>query len=139
MRVEAIVCTMKIVDTMSNQAKANHPKRRFYSAELKAEVVQQCTQGGASVARVALHHGINANIVHRWLREDENAALTARTQSFIPVTFDTPGAAALANDGASGSTRDIRVEVRRGSSAITVNWPLAGAASCGAWLREWLG
>ena len=130
---------MKIVDTMSNQAQGNQPRRRFYSAELKAEVVQQCRQSGASVARVALHHGINANIVHRWMREDENAALTARTQSFIPVTFDKPGAGALANDGACGSSSDIRVEVRRGSSAITVNWPLAGAASCRAWLREWLG
>jgi len=130
---------MEIVDTMSNQAKANQPKRRFYSAELKADVVQQCNQGGASVARVALHHGINANIVHRWLREDENAALMARTQSFIPVTFDNPIATAPVNDSASAGASNIRVEVRRGSSAITVNWPLAGAASCGAWLREWLG
>lgn len=60
---------MNIVDTMLNQAKANYTKRHFYSANLKSEVVQQCTQGGASVAGVALHHGINVNVVHRWLRE----------------------------------------------------------------------
>ena len=45
-----------------------------------------------------------------------------------PVTLDAPAVAAP----------DIRVEVRRGTSAIIVNWPLQGAGSCAQWLREWL-
>lgn len=49
---------------------------RYYSPQLKAEVIQECRQGSASVAGVALAHGINANIVHRWLHEDERAALS---------------------------------------------------------------
>ncbi|UUZ66389.1 transposase (plasmid) [Polaromonas sp. P1-6] len=60
---------MKIMHTMASEANANRPTRRFYSAELKTQVMQECRQGGASVAGVALSHGINANIVHRWLRE----------------------------------------------------------------------
>ena len=49
---------MKIVDTM-----AKRPLRRKYSDQLKLQVVQECRRRGASVAGVALSHGINANIV----------------------------------------------------------------------------
>jgi transposase-like protein len=52
---------MKIMHTMASDALANRPQRRFYSPELKAQVMQECRQGGASVAGVALSHGINAN------------------------------------------------------------------------------
>ena len=43
--------------------------RRQYSAEFKQEVVTLCRQPGMSVASVARRHGINHNIVHRWIRE----------------------------------------------------------------------
>ncbi|MFC5521671.1 transposase [Polaromonas jejuensis] len=39
----------------------NAPKRRDYSPELKTQVVAECWVAGASVAGVALAHGINAN------------------------------------------------------------------------------
>ena len=57
---------MKIIHTMSSEALAPIPKRRLYSPELKRQVVAQARLPGASVAGVALSHGINANIVHRW-------------------------------------------------------------------------
>lgn len=41
-------------------------KRRQYSAAMKAQVVAECGEPGASVAKVAMAHGINANVVHRW-------------------------------------------------------------------------
>ena len=33
----------------------------------------------------------------------------------------------------------IHLELRKGTATVTVNWPIASAAECGAWLREWLG
>ncbi|OYY39307.1 MAG: hypothetical protein B7X65_00360 [Polaromonas sp. 39-63-25] len=57
---------MKIMHTMASEAHANRPKRRVYSTEIKTRIAQECRQPGASVAGVALAHGINANIVHRW-------------------------------------------------------------------------
>ena len=56
------------------------PKRRFYSPELKLQVVAACAQGDASIAGVAMQHGINANIVHRWLREHSQGTLVNRPQ-----------------------------------------------------------
>ena len=124
---------MKIMHTMSSEAQANRPTRRFYSPEFKAQVLQECRQSGASVAGVALAHGINANIVHRWLREPTASALSPQSQAFVPVTL---------NDSAPGhaphAEPDIRVEVQRANATIVVKWPLQGSAACAAWLREWL-
>jgi transposase len=41
--------------------------RRVHGAELKAEVLRQCGEPGASIAAVALAHGLNANLVRKWL------------------------------------------------------------------------
>ena len=82
-----------------------------------------------------MSHGINANIVHRWLREQTPSALVPQLQAraFVPVTLGeaAPGPAPHAE-------LDIRVEVQRANSAIVVKWPLQGASECAAWLREWL-
>jgi transposase len=124
---------MKIMHTMASEAQANRPTRRFYSPEFKTRVRQECRQSGASVAGVALSHGINANIVHRWLREQTPSALVLQSQAFVPVTLDdaAPGHAPHAE-------QDIRVEVQRANATIVVKWPLQGGAACAAWLREWL-
>ena len=130
---------MKTMHTMASEAPANRPKRRLYSPELKTQVMQECRQSGASVAGVALSHGINANIVHRWLREQTTSALvpqfqvSANANAFVPVTLNksAPGPAPHAK-------LDIRVEVQRANSAIVVKWPLQDSAACAARLRGWL-
>ena len=125
---------MKIMHTMASEANASRPQRRFYSPQLKFQVTQECRQSGASVAGVALSHGINANIVHRWLREPTQCALVPAPQvsGFVAVTLNDP-VPTLASQ-----PLDIRVEVRRGASSVIVSWPLQGAGQCAAWLREWL-
>ena len=114
--------------------------RRKHSAELRAQVVQACRQSGASVAAIALRCGLNANLVHRWLRQDGRsldsgagnpAAVSARpVAEFMPLQ--------LSPSAVAGVSTDIRVQLRRGASTITVSWPLQGARDCAAWLREWL-
>jgi transposase len=42
-------------------------KRRVHGAELKAKVLAQCREPGASVAPVAMANGLNANLVRKWL------------------------------------------------------------------------
>ena len=103
---------MKTMHTMASEAHANRPTRRFYSPEFKTQVMQECRQSGASVAGVALSHGINANIVHRWLRELTPSALVPQSQAFVPVTLD-----GSAPSPALHAEPDIRVEVQRANSA----------------------
>ena len=41
--------------------------RRNHALELKKSVLGEC-RAGASVASVAMAHGLNANLVHKWRR-----------------------------------------------------------------------
>jgi transposase len=106
--------------------------RRRYSAELKAQVLAQCDAPGASVAKVALSHGINANVVHRWrqLAREGRTELAPRSSEFVPVSLTTSAPA--------GADSDIRIQLRRGTTAMTICWPLSAAAECAGWLRDWL-
>ena len=132
------MCTMEIMHTMASEAIAPTPKRRFYSPELKAQVMAQCREDGASIAAVALAHGINANIVHRWLREHP-AAAPKPINPFIPLNLPSPEVEDVAPVRPPGSpTADIRVEIRRGTGVVTVSWPVDASSSCAAWLRDWL-
>ncbi|MCW8226556.1 transposase, partial [Verminephrobacter eiseniae] len=38
-------------------------------AEFKQQILSECAEPGASLARIALSHGINANVVHKWRRQ----------------------------------------------------------------------
>lgn len=108
--------------------------RRQYSDELKAEVVAQCGAPGASVAKVAMARGINANVVHRWrqlARESEQGSAT-KPREFVAVAI-APQAAALGQ-----ACRDIEVELRRGAVTMKLSWPVAAAADFAAWTRELL-
>ena len=103
--------------------------RRRYSSALKSQVLAECAQEGASVARVALSHGINANVVHKWRRLASGALPAVATPAFVPVSLP-PATCAPAPD--------IRIELRRGATQITLSWPLAAADQCAVWMRELL-
>ena len=125
---------MNIMHTIASEARTPEvPKRRFYSPELKLQVVGACAQPGASIAGVAMQHGINANIVHRWLREHSQGTLVNRPQTFVPVTLNSATDPVIVQP-----TACIRVEVKRTNATIVVHWPLAGGAACAQWLRECL-
>ena len=126
---------MKIMHTMASDARPKVPKRRFYSPEFKLQVVGQCRQPGASIAAVALGHGVNANIVHRWLREHSQGTLSVQPLAFVPVTLTAPPTSPQSEPP---TPPDIRIQVQRANTTIVVNWPLQGGASCAQWLREWL-
>jgi transposase len=87
---------------------------------------------------VALQHGINTNIVHRWIREHSLGTLVVQPQAFVPVTLSTGPEPAPTRPVAVASTAEIRMELRRGTSSVTVMWPSELAGDCGVWLREWL-
>ncbi len=130
---------MNIMHTMASETRTTQvPKRRFYSTELKLQVVETCAHPGASIAVVALQHGINTNIVHRWIREHSQGTLVIQPQAFVPVTLSTEPEPVATEPVAVVAAAEIRMELRRGTSSVTVMWPSALAGDCGAWLREWL-
>jgi transposase len=108
--------------------------RRRYSEELKFEVMAECDAPGASVAKVAMARGINANVVHRWrqlAREGEQGTVP-KPREFVAVAI-APQVPALSQAG-----RDIEIELRRGAVTMKVIWPVSAAADFAAWTRELL-
>jgi len=67
------------------------------------------------------------------VREGRPAVAAAARSEFVPVALTTTTTPRSTSGG-----NDIRVEIRRGATAITVCWPLPAAAECAAWLRDWL-
>ena len=111
---------MNIMHTMASETRTPQvPKRRFYSPELKLQVVQTCAQPGASIAAVALQQGINANIVHRWIRDHGQGVLVMQPQAFVPVTLSTQPEPVAIQPVAVAATAEIRMELRRGTSSVT--------------------
>jgi len=108
--------------------------RRRHSRDLKLAVLAECNEPGASVSAIALAHGLNANLVHRWRKNAVGRVALPDARSiadgFIELTL--PARAVPAK------LPDIRIELRRGATTVTVNWPMAGAGECAAWLRDWL-
>ena len=136
-------------------------QRRVHGAEFKSQVLAACQQPGASVAAVALAHGLNVNLLRKWLvgRGIKRTGLAApRTVTrkpvvaddtpvsslqFIPVevvpasgAVDATPAAAAADHAEPSAAEEIRVELTRGATQLSVRWPSAQVAACAAWLHE---
>ena len=111
---------------MSKTDVAPAAKRRSYPKAFKAQIVAECRQPGISIAGVALSHGVNANLVHRWIRQARQQDVT--TPAFVPVALPAVPAA----------VRHIEIRLSRGPVQATVQWPVSEAGTCAAWLREWL-
>ena len=107
---------------------AKRVTRRRHSAEVKAQVLAECAEAGASVAQVAMAHGINANVVHKW-RRNASGKLLAGPAAFVPVSV---------HESITAPPADIRIELRHGATSMAVTWPAAATAECAAWMRELL-
>lgn len=76
------------METPRNPLKAT---KRRHSAAFKRKLVKLTEQAGASVAAIALAHGINANLLSKWRRAQfgRPARLKPVTQAvLLPVTMD---------------------------------------------------
>lgn len=107
--------------------------RRRHSKELKAQVLDACQQPGASVAAIALAHGLNANLVHKWRRNVARAmpaTCLSAVEGFVPLPME--------SDALPPPEAEIRIELRRGAVTMNVSWPMGAASQCAHWLRELL-
>lgn len=118
----------------------------MHSDDFKANAVAACAQPGMSMAAVAMAHGINANLLRRWVHEAQlkprsevvraNVVDGTKAQEpktvFVPVSLPTPTPTPPAQ------APDIRIELRRGPTTVTVTWPAGAASDCAVWMRELL-
>lgn len=107
-------------------------RRRRHSEALRARVLEACRQPGASIARVALENGLNANLVHKWRQRAAEAQRPSK--SVVPVAEFVSLPILPAVDPAPAA--DIRISIRRGGTTLDIQWPISGAQACAHWLGE---
>ncbi len=87
-----------------------YQRRRRFSREFKAQIVAQCLEPGASVSRISLDNGLNANMVRRWMSEAQRTDKTSATPGFVPVNL--PAAtSASSHQSVSNKPSTIRIEI----------------------------
>ena len=115
-------------------------RRRHHPEEFKQAVIEACCEPGASVAGIALANGVNANQVRRWMRE--RGIDVPKRHMLMPAADPAPTTAPefvqLPLVPAASASCDIRIEIRRGNTAIKVDWPVQASGDCAIWLRDWL-
>lgn len=62
---------------MTSSTERKIRRRRRYAPEFKANILAACLQGDASIAQIAMQHGLNTNLVQTWIRK-------AKRQSQLP-------------------------------------------------------
>ena len=112
-------------------------RRRHHPEEFKQAVIAACCEPGASVAGIAMVNGVNANQVRRWMRERGFAAPTQRV-AISPAAEMSPAFIPVALAPAAPESAAIRVEIRRGNTAVQIDWPTDAAGACATRLRDWL-
>ena len=141
--------------------------RRPHSAELKLRVLSECAVPGGSIARIAQALGLNANLVHKWRRKAgvvlvKEAARSARkgdaksappaaieaiqqadkieiaAGGFVALALPQPLPAEVPRLATAMAPPEIRIELRRGATAVAIHWPVDAGADCAAWLSAWL-
>ena len=115
---------------MDTKQPVKRTRVRAYAPEFKAKVLADCAKPGASVAKVALAHRLNANMIHTWRRQASAAGAAAQTCDFVPLRLDTAPA--------PPADSPIRIELQRAGTTVKIAWPVAAAGDCAAWLRDWL-
>lgn len=107
------------------------PKRRSYLKSFKAQVIQECREPDATIAGVALNHGLNANLVHKWIRVQERRDVS-QMPAFIPLKLPTLPAQPQTTPAA------IRIEVPHARGTVVVSWPVENSGACAGFLRDLL-
>ena len=73
------------LDTFIDTAPTLKKPRRTFTAEFKHQLIQQCQQPDTSVAKVAMQHQVNANLLHKWIRQSRSM-VPSLTPPSIPQT-----------------------------------------------------
>lgn len=116
------------------------PRKRIYrSAELKAQLVALATAPGASTTGVAVAHGVNPNLLRRWVKQSQ---AHDGKPGFIPVKLESarPLNNALSDrvpvSQAADTHKSVAVQISKGDIRVQLDIDRPQMLELGAILRE---
>ena len=137
------------MDTLNPDQIPRRLVRRRHEPAFKARVVAACRQPGASLSAVALAHGLNANMVRKWVTEAGAETSSEAGADQLPAAAAQPCVAILSAEvkapafvplavSPGAPVAPITLELQRRGTCIKVSWPIEAADHCAALLRELL-
>ena len=66
------------LDTFIDTEQTTKRTRRIFAPEFKQLLIELCQQPDASVAKVAMQHQVNANLLHKWIRQSTSITLALK-------------------------------------------------------------
>jgi transposase len=124
----------------------NRSSRRVHSAEFKARILAECRLPDTSVSAVAIGHGLNPNVVRKWLAgqglkrmgsaahvalDIAAPATTAPALQFVPVKLSRSECVAAT----PAAQPDIRIELECGGLQVKLQCAASAGAMYAAQLR----
>lgn len=108
------------------------PQRRHHPLQFKEQVVAASRAPGASIAGVARHFDVNANLVHTWRKQLGNTAAPENTDfikvSSLPKPSD-QSASAIADAA-------LKVDIASPMGVVTLHWPMDRLNDLAVWLKS---
>jgi transposase len=107
-------------------------RRRKHDPEFKHQLVGLC-RPGVSTSAVALAHGVNANLLRRWIKQDTREASLQTVPApakLVAIQVDMPADTPV--DDA------IEITIQNSRARISIRWPGNRAEACGQWLAAWV-
>jgi transposase len=111
-------------------------RRRRHSKEFKEKVIRAAMQPNVSIAAVALHYRLNANLVRSWVsaQEERDTQDVARQELNATPLFRCNWTGRMRQPARCIS----RLRCAGGATTIAVRWPLSASNECARWLQGWL-
>jgi transposase-like protein len=105
-------------------------RRRQHTPEFKQRLVALCLPG-ISISGVALAHGVNANLLRRWIKQfSVPHSLPAMPTPLVPIQVDLPPANPV-NDV-------IEMTIQKSNASINIRWPGSQAKAFSHLLKDLL-
>lgn len=133
---------------LEDQTEAAPRRRRSYTKQYKAELVAQCLQPHVSIASIALAHGLNANLLRRWVvehkqcRSDAVVNSSLRTPEFpdkSPAFIELqPALHAVEDRPCPAQAAQITIELPSGQGPVRLHWPAEHADRLAVCLKVFL-
>lgn len=100
--------------------------RRRFETTSKERLVAACLEPGVSVSRLALEHGVNANLLRKWIKKDRAARSLppSSPSAFIPVQLEESAERALSRQDSVATVdlpaacADVRGSEPKGTTAF---------------------
>ena len=78
------------IDTFIDTEQTTERTRRIFATDFKQHLVELCLQPDTLVAKVAMQHQINANLLHKWIRQSRSMVPALKSPpspqtDFLPV------------------------------------------------------